>query len=580
MQKQNVSRRKFLTRSMQTFGTLAASGGLVTQLTACKQGSVHGRFLQGVASGDPLTDRVILWTRVTPEVHRGQVHESAWLQWEIATDKTFKHCVHSEIVQTFAERDYTVKVDADHLQPGTTYYYRFKTLSHTSPVGRTKTLPEGSIASVKLAVVSCSNYPAGQFHVYHALAARVELDAILHLGDYLYEYAQGEYASANAAALGREVQPPGELFNLSDYRARYRQYRSDPALQAAHAAHPFITVWDDHEVANDAWLEGAENHQLDEGDFFDRLLAAIQAYAEWMPIRPPVDDDIATLQRSFQFGDLVRLSMLDTRLVGRDKPLNLADYFASNGAFNAAAYAADIANPARSMLGSHQLNWLQNEFAENATWHVLGQQVLMGTMELPAAVATVQLSVAEFAELARLAQIAATDPVQLSAEQLAFVQANAPLLSLGSLPYNLDAWDGYPVERTLVLNAAQASARNLIVLAGDTHNAWANQLLLADQPVGVEFATPSVSSPGLEAFLGLHDTASILATEAGVTALIPNVKYTNLADRGWLEVTFTDDAARSQWFYVSSVTERDYVMLDNRQHALSVAVNTNTLSQS
>ncbi len=573
----SLSRRRFILQTLKSSGFCIASSGIAGTLTSC--GGDDGTFEHGVASGDPLSDSVIIWTRVTP-LKPEHTNSAVTVFWQVATDPEFNQVVVSGSAKTTAERDYTLKVDIGSLQPATQYYYRFLSGFRSSPVGFTKTLPEGEVTSTKLAVVSCSNYPAGYFHVYNAIAQRTDLDAVLHLGDYIYEYARGEYASENAAALNREVLPETEILSLADYRARYAQYRSDPDLQAAHHNQPFICVWDDHEITNDAWRNGAENHQENEGPYATRLQAALQAYAEWMPVRPPVDSDIAALARNFQFGNLVNLNMLDTRLVARDKQLQLSDYFDADGTFNAAAYGADIGDPERSLLGQDQRSWLQHQLTTPAKWQVLGQQVLMGTMELPAAVVTQQLSIAEFAELAQLAQLAQTNPEALSEAQRQLLAEKGPLLQLGNLPYNLDAWDGYPAERAALLASAQQIQGDLVVLAGDTHNAWANNLRLNDEAVGVEFATSSVSSPGLESFLGLTTPESVAQTESALTQLIPNLQYANLSDRGYLSLSFSPSEVRAEWIFVSNIQDTHYDLLAERNQSLTVAHGSKQISTS
>ena len=277
----NFSRRDFLALSAKGVGAAVLSYGLMGCSSDNDDNTVAADFLHGVASGDPTQDAVIIWTRVTPQT-AGDVRVS----WQVSRDGAFSDLVTTGEMVTNAERDYTVKVDAIGLESGSRYFYRFMTGDKTSTVGMTKTLPEGAVDSVKLAVMSCANFPAGYFNVYELAALRDDLDAMLHLGDYIYEYGRGGYASEHAAELGREVLPAGELLSLSDYRTRYGQYRGDASLQKLHAKLPFITVWDDHEVANDTWKDGAENHNQGEGDFDARKQAALQAYFEWLPIRP------------------------------------------------------------------------------------------------------------------------------------------------------------------------------------------------------------------------------------------------------------------------------------------------------
>jgi alkaline phosphatase D len=573
--KRFVTRRDFLAMSAKGAGAVVVSYGLMGCSSDDDDDVVSGQFLQGVASGDPAADAVILWTRVTPDVE-GDITVS----WEVATDSNFSQVVTNGQTVTNKNRDYTVKVDAVGLEAGQQYYYRFKAGETVSEMGQTRTLPEGSVASVKLAVMSCANFPAGYFNVYEMAAQQNDLDAVVHLGDYLYEYARGEYASEHAVELGREVLPAGELFLLDDYRTRYSQYRSDASLQKLHAKVPFITVWDDHEVANDTWKDGAENHNDGEGDFDQRKQAALQAYFEWLPIRPWSEGNHEEIYRSFNYGNLVDLHMLDTRVLARDKQLEYSQYIdATTGAFNSSTFLADVTDTNRTLLGQTQLLWLQQTLLQStAKWQVLGQQVLMGKMLMPAAIATQQMSIPQFAELAGLAQLAgraqASDPT-LTAEELAYLQANQAkltpeviaLLQLPAIPYNLDAWDGYAYEREVILATAKSLQHNLVVIAGDTHNAWASDLTdSGGDIVGIEFATSSVSSPGLEYYLGLSD-AEMPATEAAIVGLIADLKYANLKDRGYLLLTFTENEVRSDWQYVDTILDKTFVQLDARGYS-------------
>ena len=569
----NFSRRDFLALSAKGVGAAVLSYGLMGCSSDNDDNTVAADFLHGVASGDPTQDAVIIWTRVTPQT-AGDVRVS----WQVSRDGAFSDLVTTGEMVTNAERDYTVKVDAIGLESGSRYFYRFMTGDKTSTVGMTKTLPEGAVDSVKLAVMSCANFPAGYFNVYELAAQRDDLDAMLHLGDYIYEYGRGGYASEHATELGREVLPAGELLSLSDYRTRYGQYRGDASLQKLHAKLAFITVWDDHEVANDTWKDGAENHNQGEGDFDARKQAALQAYFEWLPIRPWREGNHEEIYRSFSFGDLLDLHMLDTRVLARDKQLDYGNYLdPATGAFNDQQFLADVTDTQRTLLGQTQLLWLQGKLLQSsAKWQLLGQQILMGRMMLPAAIATQQLSIPQFAELAALAQLAARaqagDPTLTQAE-LTYLAANQAkltpevlaLLQLPSIPYNLDAWDGYAYEREVVLATARASGKNLVVIAGDTHNAWANDLKDKDgNMVGVEFATSSVSSPGLEYYLNLP-SEQIPATEAAVVGLVDDLKYANLLNRGYMTLTFSSEEVVSEWFYVDSILSKDFTEAEGRR---------------
>ena len=605
---QPFNRRSFLRLSALGVTAAVVSVGV----TGCFSGSddenevilppIKGAFSHGVASGDPLSKQVILWTRFVPE----QV-QAVEVRWQVATDAAFSQVVTDGRASVSAQSDYTLKVDATGLQPNTRYYYRFRVGEILSPVGITKTLPTNNVNQVKLAVFSCANYPAGFFHAYAEAAKRNDLDAVLHLGDYIYEYARGGYASADAARLGREVLPAGEILTLADYRTRYAQYRSDPDLRALHAKSAFICVWDDHEIANDTWKDGAENHNpATEGSFAARKQAAIQAYAEWMPIRPVIVNGMLELARSFQWGDLLSLSMLDTRVIARSEPLDYAKFNNLATPADQQAFGVAMADPTRTMLGATQRTWLFNEFKKPAKWHVLGQQVLMGRMYLPAAVALQLMTIPEYAKLGGLAQLAqlaqlagraqAKDPTltaaelqflqaniqRLTPENLKFLQENVQLLTpekvaqlqLPSIPYNLDAWDGYEVERRTILAEAIKNKINLVVLAGDTHNAWANQLTLPagtdpldlELAAGIEFATSSVSSPGFEdpTYLNLDTPQKVLEAEAGVPQLVKGLRYINMSDRGYMLVTFEAEKITSEWVFVSTVKEKAYTLLTER----------------
>lgn len=534
----STSRRTFL-RHLSA-GTVAAAA-----LSAC--GGDDGqdasiRFSHGVASGDPLSDRVILWTRI--DTNATQDLEVSWF---VAEDSTLSNIVRSGSALASAAGDWTVKVDATGLAPNRRYYYRFQCNGVASPTGRTKTLGTGDIAQVKLAVFSCSNYPAGYFNVYGEAARLDDLDAALHLGDYIYEYARDGYASGDAASLGRVSEPATETITLSDYRRRYAQYRSDPDLQALHAALPFIAVWDDHELTNDTWREGAENHNpATEGLFLARKQMAIQAYHEWMPIRAPEPIRLERVYRSFDFGNLLSLHMLDTRVIGRDKQLAYENYIGAAG-FDAAGFARDAGNPARQLMGAEQTTWLQRQMtASKARWQVLGQQVLMARMDIPAPLVLGSVSFSAYTALLAKAQRA---PAELSAAERA-------VLAQPAIPYNLDAWDGYQAARETVLGMAKSLDKNLVVLAGDTHNSWASDLQdRAGAAVGVEFGVTSVTSPGFEQVFASEDPAAVAA---GLTQVIGPLQYAETRSRGFMVLVVTPAETRAEYRYVSTVKSRTY----------------------
>lgn len=588
-----VSRRKFVRAGLFGLSGMFVSiafSGCESKSDTEDQPLGAASFAHGVASGDPLTDSVILWTRATP---LDPSAESVLIRWEVSEDAGFDRIIAEGAGEAHSARDFTLKVDVRNLQPSARYFYRFYSATDNSTIGRTLTLPDQAAQRLRLAVVSCSNFPAGFFHVYHTIAER-ELDLVLHLGDYIYEYGRGGYASEQAAQMDREVLPPSETLTLADYRARYAQYRSDSDLQKAHAALPFLVVWDDHEVANDSYDSGAENHDDSKGDFHERRMAALQAYFEWLPIRPEAaidDQDLATpssIFRQFQWGNLANILMLDTRNEARSKQLAITSYFDNaSGAFDFAGLFADIQDPSRELLGARQSEWLSSALAtSSATWQILGQQVLMGRMYLPFAIATQQLSIPDYAQLGHLALLAAraqqSDPT-LNSDELAYLEANQhqlspeilALLQAPNIPYNLDAWDGYGYARDQVFDMAKQANAKLIVLSGDTHNAWANELTTAQgDAVGIELATASVTSPGLEQYLGL-DPDSYSEIEAGVLSLVEGLKYLNVGERGFLTLDITHEQVAAHWEFVSSVNQSAYALLENREKQLLIKVSDN-----
>ncbi|TXJ10604.1 MAG: alkaline phosphatase [Acinetobacter sp.] len=568
-----LSRRELIQKSLFGFGALSLSVGF----TGCDDGSdqetatLQVNFEHGVASGDPLQDRVILWTRVTPSDTTARLDVS----WEIALDQQFTQIVKTDKVQTSAAQDFTVKVDATGLKPDQRYFYRFKFGDKTSPVGQTKTLPT-SASNVSFAVCSCSNYPAGHFYVYREMAKQ-NVDVVIHLGDYIYEYGADGYATEDAAKLGRLLPADNnkEIIKLEDYRKRYALYRTDKDLQALHHRHPFIVIWDDHELANDTWKDGAENHQPEkEGTFLERKFAALQAYFEWMPIRPVAKDEHLKIYRQFDFGQLVQLTMLDTRIIARDEQLEYANYMTAAG-LDIAKFQTDLLSPNRTLMGLEQRNWLLAKLQQStATWNVLGQQILMTKMLVPAelllslaeitagnpSAETLNKMTKQIAELLTIkARIAAGDPSVTAGEK-------ARLSTVA--PYNLDAWDGYFVEREMLYGTLAQLNKKVVVLAGDTHNAWSSELKSKDGVfVGVELATSSVSSPGLEKYLQIP-LQQLQSFEGAFTGLIDELNYCNLNQRGYLLVEFNDTQVQSKWVYLDSIKNATYQVDNTRGYEI------------
>lgn len=569
----NINRRTVL-RGMASSSLLAllganlsACGGKLSSYPPLPTGAKVA-FDHGVASGDPMSDRVIIWTRATPDTE-GRID----LRWEMASDSAFSNIVASGDHATDPSIDYTVKVDVTGLEAGSGYYYRFFHNDTGSPVGRTRTLPVASVESVSFVVLSCTNYPAGYFHPLKE-ALKGEYDAVLHVGDYIYEYGQGQYATEDAESLGRVPNPIGETLSLADYRTRYAQYHTDPDLQALHGRFPFILVWDDHEVADDAWRDGALNHDpATEGDYGVRRQEAMQAYYEWLPIRPPASLD--QLYRAFRFGDLVDLIMLDTRHVGRDKQLDFSD-FTNGDIIDDVSLNSARMDATRTLLGSTQKQWLLQQLTDaNARWQVLGQQILVARMLIPAQI------MAEYNKLANgggdlgpilvliseASAAKAKDPADRTPEEQALLDS--------IVPYNLDVWDGYGAEQDEIMFAAQQLQRRLVVLSGDTHNGWASQLHTNQGAIaGVEFAGPSVSSPGLDQYLDLSDESFAGFVENSLTGLIDDLYYSNAFNRGIMQVTFSADEVVSEWIYVDSIKSTQYSVSTTRGKRMRASADT------
>lgn len=583
-------------------GALAAATGVAA---ACGAPNIETppyegviRFDHGVASGDPAHDRVIIWTRVTAD-RAG----SAPVRWIVARNRELSDVVKTGVVETNEARDYTVKVDVTGLRPGAPYFYGFRAGEAESPVGKTRTLPRGRLDQLKLAVASCASFPHGFFNAYAALAARDDVDVVVHLGDYIYEYGLAGYGGEVGVELGRLPVPEVECVRLADYRARHALYKTQPELQAAHALAPWIVVWDDHETANDSFSTGAENHQVNEGQWADRKRAALQAYYEWMPIRDPeTGKAFESINRAFQFGDLATLIMLETRLLARTEPLDYAatmpivlqrwnmanpqapvalrdhepDVAAMtrlpaifqdvNGdlqpvldwrraqnlvsrptdlpagyyvAPDVAALDALLSSPERALLGDAQERWLADELNRsmqaNSTWQVLGNQVLMAPLDAP------DLSATPAALAARLEQLRPGVTQLLKLTRFAF-------------PINPDAWDGYRANRARVLESIRAAGGNTLIVTGDTHTAWANEIADDHGRIAVEFGATSVTSPSD----GYYFASSGIDFAAGIRARNPHVKHIDPLLHGFVLLTLTKQRATAEFFSVSTILTQAY----------------------
>jgi alkaline phosphatase D len=406
-------------------------------------------------------------------------------------------------------------------------------------VGRTRTLPEGAVASFRIGLFSCSNMGFGWFNAYAHAAARRDIDLMVHVGDYLYEYQQGRYPQADEALPGRLLAPATEILSLADYRLRFAAYRADPDLQRLHRLFPMVAMWDDHESANDSWENGAQNHQpATEGAWATRKAASVRAYREWMP----VSDDP---WESYEIGDLATLFRPETRLTARSRSNYLAAIL-RNQPDRAAALSAfrdgPWQDPARTLLGPQQEAWLadglRRSAGRGAKWQVIAQQVIMGSLAAPR-------------ETASWMGPNATDG------ERAFV-ASAVDAGLVGLPFNHDQWDGYPQARRRLLRSALDADANLVVLSGDSHNAWAFDLDLDGQAAGIEIAGQSVTSPGNESDLpNVTPTEMVRAT----VARNPQLKWANLHQRGYATLSLTPQRATAEWLFLRTI----------RQHSPAIA---------
>lgn len=434
-----------------------------------------------MASADPRPDSVLLWSR--PALPGA-------LSWELALDRDFARVVASGEVEPRHEDDLTVHVEATGLAPATGYWYRFARLEtgETSTVGRTRTAPAGDEAErLRLGVVSCSSLPGGFFSAYRHLARR-DVDLVVHLGDYLYE------AGHRRGGRVRQLEPIMPPVTLADYRARHAQHRKDPDLQALHARHPFVAMWDDHDIVGGAWRDGASRHDpRRHGPWRDRVAAGRRAWREWVPAASPDRQSHPQLYRRLALGSLAELVLLDTRYAGRDRP-------ALGGWPTPAILRRD-----RSMLGADQWRWLEAELAApSPRWSLVGTSVVM-----------------------------------------------SPLRAVGRLLVNPDQWDGYPHERRRLLELlAERGRRGAVVLAGDLHSSWASELPHAD---AVELVTPAVSAPSMAEMLLVPVPG--LAELAARWFRLQNggVRFSDIKGHGYVLLELDRDRLRAEWWHVDEV---------------------------
>ncbi len=472
------------------FTCLFVMKGLMAQDKRVNLDPQYAPFYHGVASGDPLTDRVIIWTRVTPD---SNFTGSITVNWKMATDTLLSNVVQQGSFITNDDRDFTVKVDVTGLQPNTWYYYEFETNGRKSLIGRTRTVPSGNVDSLRFALVSCSSWQHGFFNTYGILESRNDIDAIIHLGDYIYEYDSASFSNGT-----RIHQPTNEILTLTDYRIRHSQYKLDPQLRKLHQQFPFINVWDDHETANDSYRDGAQNHQpATEGDWYVRKHNGVRAYKEWIPIREPDANDTVRIWRQFVWGDLMNLMMIDTRLYDRDQQVTIT--------------SPSLNDTSRVMIGNLQRSWLETQLSNSSQkWNVIGQQVM-------------------FAPLKVLGQIVNAD-------------------QWDGYPSERKRVMDYIMNNNIP---------NPVILTGDIHTAWANDIPYQNYngttgagSMGVEYVTTSVTSPGAD-FVSTLTSAGVPLIKSQNS----HMKFIDLTRRGFIIIDLNHQRIQGDYYFVDRVDQ-------------------------
>ncbi|MFF3891911.1 alkaline phosphatase D family protein [Streptomyces sp. NPDC001812] len=511
-------RRRTVVKAAAAGAVLA--GPLAAAPTARAATAQAPAFLHGLASGDPLPDGVLLWTRVTPTpeaIPGSGLGPDTEVGWTVALDKAFSTVVARGSTRATAASDHTVKADIRGLRPATDYWFRFSAGGTDSPVARTRTAPaaDAAVTGLRFGVVSCANWEAGHFSAYRHLAARGDLDAWLHLGDYIYEYGTGEYGTR-----GRTVRPHApahEIVTLADYRVRHATYKTDPDLQALHAKAPVVAIWDDHEFANDAWSGGAENHtEGAEGAWAARQAAAQQAYFEWMPVRPAL---AGTTYRRLRFGKLADLSLLDLRSF-RSQQAALGD--------------GEVDDPDRTLTGRAQLDWLKAGLSSSDTaWRLVGTSVMISPLALGALPASLLKPLAELLDLPQ-----------------------------EGLALNTDQWDGYTDDRRELLTHLRTNAiGNTVFLTGDIHMAWANDVPVnagtypLSPSAATEFVVTSVTSDNLDDIVKVAEgTVSTVASPL-IRATNRHVHWVDTDRHGYGVLDVTAERTQMDYYVLSGRTD-------------------------
>lgn len=521
-------------------------------------------FRHGVASGDPDQESLIIWTRVS------DVERPVQVDWQVAQDPLFKTVVSRGTVTASVSHDYTVKVLVASLEAGKSYYYRFHLQNGYSPEGRTRTLPKGDIDSLTLAVASCTNYPFGYFNAYEAIARDTTVDWVLHLGDYIYEYGPQGYGGDSGRALGRTHEPPRETVSLADYRQRHAQYKSDAQSQMMHAAHPLLLLWDDHELTNNPWRGGAQNHQpTTEGSWATRRDMALQAYFEWMPVRDPFPGQRREdYWRNWRFGSLASLVSLETRLSGRAIQIDYAKHADKlTDRAGVEQFLRDVVGAEnRPMMSDRMQSFLRDSLLEaraaGRRWQLVANQIPMARTRHPrVAAASLEAlrgtmsdkAFARFTKIARYGEL--------------------------ELPLFLDHWDGYPAAREAFYQLCKdCKATDLVVLTGDSHSFWSNQLRdAAGNAMGVELGTTGISSPGPFTEFGPEGSALM---DNSIIASNDEIVWTNGRHNGYLRLSLGRDTARADYLSVSTINKPKSTLSTLRSQPLIHSNNTVLFGQS
>jgi alkaline phosphatase D len=455
-------------------------------------------FVHGVASGDPLNDRVIIWTRWTPPLNFvGQKS----VRYQISDQLSFTNILQDSILVTDSSKDFTLKKDVLELQSGTYYYFRFIADQDTSVIGRTKTASVGNIDQVRLAFVNCNDYRRGYFNTYHHLSVKNDVDAVVHLGDYIYETGGGP--------VNREHDPNAEIWQLNDYRTRYSQYRLDTNLARCHQVYPFIQIWDDHDIVVDATSDTSNQHQAQYGNYHVRRDFAVQAFREWNPVRDVSAVNPIKNWRKFTFGDLLDVYMLDVRLY--DRSLFAVDV--NDTIYN---------SPYAKMCGPEQLAWLKSELQQStAQWKIIANGLMFGQFQV----------------------------------------AGIPLVFENWDGYNfernqiLDLIDTADI-KNVVVYSGDFHCSFATNLAKDPYNFMNYNPFNGEGSLAVEFIPPSASSDnfdeGIDFGLGQGNAglAQILITTSN-----PHIRYCDLTNHGYGLLDITSSQVQNEFWYMQNIQD-------------------------